>query len=67
MRFEHSLSPPYSRFHPSNFLSHRLVDIVTATVYADAHHIAENGSLFKSRAYGAMTAAATASATREVL
>ena len=40
---------------------------MTATVYADARHIAENVSLLKSRAYGAMTAAATAAATCEVL
>ena len=29
----------YSRFHPSNFLSHHLSKIVTAAVYADAQHI----------------------------
>ena len=43
----------YSRFHPANFLSHHLADIVTAAVYADARHIAENVVLLKSRAYGA--------------
>ena len=29
----------YSRFHPSNYLSHHLASIVTATIYADARHI----------------------------
>ena len=48
----------YSRFHPANFLSHHLADIVTAAVYADARHIAENVVLLKSRAYGAKAAAA---------
>ena len=48
----------YSRFHPANFLSHHLADIVTAAVYADARHIAENVDLLKSRAHGAKAAAA---------
>ena len=52
----------YSRFHPANFLSHHLADIVTAAVYADARHIADNIVLLKSRALGAATAAADASA-----
>ena len=52
----------YSRFHPANFLSHHLADIVTAAVCADARHIADNIVLLKSRALGAATAAADASA-----
>jgi len=31
----------YSRFHPSNYLSHHLANIVTAAVYHDALHIEE--------------------------
>ena len=31
----------YSRFHPSNFLSHHMARIVTAAVYADAEHICD--------------------------
>ena len=51
-----------SRFHPAKFLSHDLADIVTAAVYADARHIVDNIALLKSRALGAATAAADASA-----
>ena len=29
----------YSRFHPSNYLSHHLAGIVTAAVFSDAAHI----------------------------
>ena len=54
--------PTYSRFHPANFLSHHLADIVTAAVYADARHIADNNVLLKSRALGAAPAAADGSA-----
>ena len=41
---------------------HHLADIVTAAVYADARHIADNIVLLKSRALGAAIAAADASA-----
>ncbi len=40
----------YSRFHPSNFLSHHLVKIVTAAVYADARHIEDGIDGLKQRA-----------------
>ena len=49
----------YSRFHPATLPARttpckpHLADIVTAAVYADAQHIAENVVLLKSRAYGA--------------
>ena len=33
--------PTYSRFHPSNYLSHHLAGIVTAAVFSDAAHIVE--------------------------
>ena len=54
----------YSRFHPANFLSHHLADIVTAAVSlrGRAAHHADNIVLLKSRALGAATAAADASA-----
>ena len=41
----------YSRFHPSNFLSHHLAGIVTATVYADARHIEDSLNDLKMRAH----------------
>jgi len=41
----------YSRFHPSNFLSHHLAHIVTAAVYTDAQHIEDGVYGLKQRAY----------------
>ena len=41
----------YSRFHPSNFLSHHLSKIVTAAVYADAEHIVDGIIGLKQRAH----------------
>ena len=49
----------YSRFHPTNYLSHHLAGIVTAAVFADAAHIVEEIVLLKTRA----TAAAAADPT----
>ena len=43
----------YSRFHPSNYLSHHLASIVTAAVFTDAQHIVDEVNLLKTRAYGA--------------
>ena len=43
----------YSRFHPANFLSHHLADIVAAALYADARHIAGNIVLSSSPARSA--------------
>ena len=40
----------YSRFHPSNFLTHHLARIVTAAVYADAEHIVDGIIGLKQRA-----------------
>ena len=40
----------YSRFHPSNFLTHHLARIVTAAVYADAEHIVDGVIGLKQRA-----------------
>ena len=40
----------YSRFHPSNFLTHHLARIVTAAVYADAEHICDGVIGLKQRA-----------------
>ena len=51
-------SSKYSRFHPANYLSHHVADIVTATVFADARHIVEEIKLLKIRAHGAKAAAA---------
>ena len=39
----------YSRFHPSNYLSHHLAGIVTAAVFSDAAHIVEEIALLKTR------------------
>ena len=41
----------YSRFHPSNYLSHHLAKIVTAAVYTDAVHIEEGVIGLKQRAH----------------
>ena len=49
----------YSRFHPTNYLSHHLAGIVTAAVFADAAHIVEEIVLLKTR----VTAAAAADPT----
>ena len=49
----------YSRFHPTNYLSHHLAGIVTAAVFADAAHIVEEIMLLKIR----VTAAAAADPT----
>ena len=49
----------YSRFHPTNYLSHHLAGIVTAAVFADAAHIVEEIVLLKTRT----TAAAAADPT----
>ena len=48
----------YSRFHPSNFLSHRTARILTAAVYADREHVDDGiiGSL-KQRAHAGASAA----------
>ena len=43
----------YSRFHPSNYLSHHLASIVTAAVFTDALHIVDEVNLLRTRAYGA--------------
>ena len=43
----------YSRFHPSNYLSHHLAGIVTAAVFSDAAHIVEEIALLKTRTSGA--------------
>ena len=40
----------YSRFHPSNYLSHHMAKIVTAAVFADAEHIADGIIGLKQRA-----------------
>ena len=48
----------YSRFHPANYLSHHVADIVTATVFADARHIVEEIKLLKTCAHSAKAAAA---------
>ena len=40
----------YSRFHPSNYLSHHMARIVTAAVYADAEHICDGIIGLKQRA-----------------
>ena len=40
----------YSRFHPSNYLSHHMAKIVTAAVYADAEHICDGIIGLKQRA-----------------
>ena len=40
----------YSRFHPSNYLSHHLAGIVTAAVFSDAAHIVEEIALLKTPA-----------------
>ena len=40
----------YSRFHPSNFLSHHMTRIVSAAVYADAEHICDGIIGLKQRA-----------------
>ena len=50
----------YSRFHPSNYLSHHLAGIVTAAVFSDAAHIVEEIALLKTRTSGATRAAAAA-------
>ena len=50
----------YSRFHPSNYLSHHLAGIVTATVFSDAAHIVEEIALLKTRTIGATRTAAAA-------
>jgi len=39
----------HSRFHPANYLSHHLVGIVTAAVFADAAHIFDEIVLLKTR------------------
>ena len=44
------IHPTYSRFHPSNFLSHHMAKIVTAAVYADAEHICDGIVGLKQRA-----------------
>ena len=41
----------YSRFRPSNYLSHHMASIVTAAVFEDARHITENVVLLKMRAH----------------
>ena len=41
----------YSRFHPSNFLAHNLVRIVTAAVYSDAEHVVDGIVGLKQRAH----------------
>ena len=51
----------YSRFHPSNYLSHHLAGIVTAAVFSDAAHIVEEIALLKTRTSGATRAATAAS------
>ena len=50
----------YSRFHPSNYLSHHLAGIVTATVYADARHIEDGLNDLKMRAHALPASDATA-------
>ena len=50
----------YSRFHPSNYLSHHLAGIVTAAVFSDAAHIVEEIALLKTRTSGATRTAAAA-------
>jgi hypothetical protein len=50
----------YSRFHPTNYLSHPLAGIVTAAGFADAAHIVEEIVLLKTR----VTAAAAADSTQ---
>ena len=50
----------YSRFHPSNYLSHHLAGIVTAAVFSDAAHIFEEIALLKTRTSGTTRAAAAA-------
>ena len=50
----------YSRFHPSNYLSHHFAGIVTAAVFSDAAHIVEEIALLKTRTSGATRTAAAA-------
>ena len=50
----------YSRFHPSNYLSHHLAGIVTAAVFSDAAHIVEEIALLKTRTSGAAGTTAAA-------
>ena len=50
--------PTYSRFHPSNYLSHHLAGIVTAAVFSDAAHIVEEIALLKTRTTTRTAAAA---------
>ena len=53
----------YSRFHPSNYLSHHLAGIVTAAVFSVAaylHVIVEEIALLKTRTSGATRTAAAA-------
>ena len=50
----------YSRFNPSNYLSHHLAGIVTAAVFSDAAHIVEEIALLKTRTSGATRTAAAA-------
>ena len=50
----------YSRFHPSNYLSHHLAGIVTAAVFSDAAHIVEEIALLKTRISGAAGTTAAA-------
>ena len=52
----------YSRFHPSNYLSH-LAGIVTMAVFSDAAHIVAGIALLKTRTSGAKRAAAAADPT----
>ena len=52
----------YSRFHPSNYLSHHMARIVTAAVYADAEHICDGIIGLKQRAHDLALADADASA-----
>ena len=50
----------YSRFHPTNFLSHHLAKIVKAAVYSDALHIEEGVVGLKQRAHELALAGASA-------
>ena len=42
-------SSKYSKFHPSNYLSHHLASISLAAVYADARHIDDGVTGLKQR------------------
>jgi hypothetical protein len=56
----------YSRFHPTNYLSHHLAGIVTAALFADAAHIVEEIVLLKTRVTASAAADPTECASERV-